>query len=254
MLQQLLPAGLFAFLLVFARLGPVFMLLPGIGEAFVPPRLRLTMALMVSLLLTPVVAGVLPAMPAAPGALIALIAGETVIGLFIGTVTRVLLSALQTAGMIIALETGLASALVTDPAGQQQGAIAGSFLFVFGVLLIFATGLYGPVFEAIVDSYAMMIPGAPLPLGDMADTIAQTVARSFAIALEISAPFVLVGLVVNLGLGLLARLLPQVQIFFVSLPLQILLGLATLSLGLAGGLLWFLNRYAGGLEQFLFPR
>jgi flagellar biosynthetic protein FliR len=254
MLQQILPAGLFAFLLVFARLGSAFILLPGIGEAFVPPRLRLAMALVVSLLLTPVVAGILPAMPAAAADLIAVVAGEIVIGLFIGTVARVLLSALQTAGMIIALETGLASALVTDPAGQQQGAIAGSFLFVFGVLLIFTTGLYRLTFEAIVDSYAMMAPGAPLLLGDIADTIALAVARSFAIALEISAPFVLVGLVVNLGLGLLARLLPQVQIFFVALPLQLLLGLATLSLGLAGGLLWFLDRYAGGLEQFLFPR
>lgn len=252
MLDQLLPAGVFAYALVFLRIGSTFMLLPGFGEAFVAPRLRLALALAITFLVAPVVAGALPPAPATVWELLLLGGGEIAVGLFIGTVARVVLAALQTAGTIIALETGLASALVNDPSTQQQSAITGNFLFVFGVLLIFVSDLHHLMLRGLADSYALMRPGVLLP-GDMAETVARTVASSFALAMQMAAPFLLVGLVVNLGLGLLARLMPQIQIFFVALPLQVLLGLATLSLGAAGGLLWFLDRFRATTSDFLLP-
>ena len=102
MLDQLLTGGLWSFMLVFARIGSAITLLPGFGEAYVSPRVRLGIALAISFIVTPLVADLLPALPGSLWAVLLLIGTETVIGLLFGTLARLLLVGLQTAGMIIA--------------------------------------------------------------------------------------------------------------------------------------------------------
>ena len=114
-LEQLVNFNLFNFFMIFARLGSAIMLLPGFGEAYVPQRVRLVFALMVSLVLMPMLADRLPAMPAAFDLFTGLLVLEIGIGIFFGMLTRLILLGAQSAGSVIALQIGLASALVSDP-------------------------------------------------------------------------------------------------------------------------------------------
>lgn len=251
MLAALLPAELFAALLVFVRVGAAVMLLPGYGEPFVAPRVRLLLALLIALLVTPALSGVLPALPADVPTLVLLIMGEALVGLFLGTIARMFMSALTTAGMVIAYMSSLANALVDDPSAAQQGSIAGSFLHVTALLIIFTLDLHHLLLAAVVDSYQLFVPGQPLPFGDFTETVARVVSKVFLLSMQIAAPFVAVGLVFYLGVGLLARLMPQIQIFFVAMPLQIVLGLMVLALSLPVVMHWFVLNLQETLGPFI---
>jgi len=135
-LNQYLPANLFAVMLVFSRIGSAVMVLPGFGDLYVPARFRLLLGLFFAMLLATALSSILPAQPGSPLVLMSLLGGEIVIGLFIGSVARLMLSALETAGAIVSLQLGLSAAQIFNPLQAQQTAIAGAFLTVFGVLLI----------------------------------------------------------------------------------------------------------------------
>ena len=106
---------------------------------------------------------------------------------------------------------------------------------------------------SLLDSYMVFPPGGPLPLGDFANVMAQMLAESFRIGLEIASPFLMYGLVFYAGMGLLARMMAQLPIFFVALPIQIMLGLFTMLLTLPAALLWFLNYYQTTFTRILLP-
>ena len=114
MADSVLALNLYAYLLVFARLGTALMLFPGFGETQVAPRIRLSIALGVSLVVLPIVAPGLPAVPVNPLELGLVLLGEIFVGFFLGTIVRMMMAAIQIAGAIIATETGLANALVPE--------------------------------------------------------------------------------------------------------------------------------------------
>ncbi len=251
MLDQLLPNDLFAIVLVFMRIGAAMMLLPGFGEAYVAPRIRLIIALALALVVTPVVSESLPPMPGDTLQLFILIGGEIVVGLFFGALARFLVSALHVAGVVIGFQTSLANAQIFDPMNAQQGSLLGTFLNVLGVFLIFVTDLHHMMLIALADSYTVFVPGTPPPLGELSHTAARFVAQSFRLGLQITAPFIVVGMVFYIGLGLLARLMPQVQVFFIAIPLQIMLGFSVMAMTLSAGMYWFLTNFESGLIGFL---
>jgi flagellar biosynthetic protein FliR len=244
MFQELLPATLFAVLLVFVRVGAALSTLPGFGEGYVTPRAKLVLAMAVSLLVTPLVAETLPGEPDQASVLLALLAGEFFIGLFIGTLARVFMSALVTGGMVMAYMSTMANALVNDPASQQQGSIIGAFLNITALVAIFGLNLHHVMLAAVVDSYVVFPAGVAPPVGDFAQLMSETVARSFLVAMKLAAPFVVAGLVLYLGIGLLSRLMPQVQIFFAAMPLQIMKGLWLLMISLPVIIAYFTGEFA----------
>lgn len=250
MLSTLLPAELFSFLLVFVRVGSAIMLMPGIGDPYVAPRVRLLFALLLAVIVTPIVAPQLPPLPGSAVSLILLLIGEIVIGLFLGGLARLLMAALTTAGMVIAYMSSLANALVDDPSAAQQGSIAGSFLAIVALLTIFTLDLHHMLLRGVVDSYQLFLPGEALPAGDMAEMVSRVVSESFLLSFQIAAPFVAVGLIFYLGIGLLSRLMPQVQIFFVALPVQIMAGLAVFFFALPVAIMWFLRHFEGTMRPF----
>lgn len=243
MLDQIIPGNIYAFFLVFARLGSVIMLLPGFGEAYVSPRVRLLFALALSAVVLPLVANVLPKMPGSPILLVIQLVTEIFIGVFIGISVRFLVSALQMAGTVLAYQSSLANAFVFDPASAQQSALSSAFLTTTGVLLIFVTNLHHLMLAGIVDSYQVFTIGASLPVSDMSETAARLLGRSFLLAMQIAAPFVVIGLLFSLGVGLVNRLIPQVQVFFIVMPMQIAGGFLVLSLTVTGAMMWFLGAF-----------
>lgn len=243
MLVEFLTLNAFAFLLVFARLGAALTVMPGFGEVTISPRVRLVFALALTVVLLPVVGTVLPDLPESPISLVLLIASEIFIGLVIGLSARIMLGALQVAGTVIAYHTGMAAAMLFDPAQGQQSAIMGAFLSTLGVTLLFLTGMHHVVLTGLADSYAVFQPGAALPFGDVADMAANLVSKSFRVGMTIAMPVVVVTMLVYVSMGLIARLMPQIHIFFLALPVQIALGLSVMALTLSAGMLFFLEQY-----------
>jgi flagellar biosynthetic protein FliR len=250
-LETLLSGSIFQFMMIFARLGTAISLMPGFGEAYVPVRVRLAFAFMVSLALMPMLAEKVPVLPAELDRFVMYLVGEIGIGLFFGTLCRVILMAVLSAGSIIALQIGIANALSVDPSTAQQAAVSGNFLMAVTLVLIFATGLDHTTLQAAVGTYMAMPPGRLPPIGDIANFDSRTVADSFTLALQMSAPFLVYGLVFTGAMGLLSRLMPTLQVFFVAMPAQLLLGLAVLAVTLSTMLIWFLDSYERLLAPFL---
>jgi flagellar biosynthetic protein FliR len=244
MLDQILPTNIFAAALVFARLGSALMLLPGIGEVYVAPRLRLVLALGITLVATPLVAPSLPRLPSSTIALLLMLGEEIAVGLFLGTIARILLAAVEVAGTVISVNLGLSAALIFNPMLQQQESITGAFYSVAGVLIIFLADLHHPMLRALVSSYGVFQPGVLFQWADFSDAVARAVTESFKIGVEMAAPFMIIGTIFYIAVGMISRLTPQLQILFVVQPLQIVAGLVAFALLLATGLQWFLERFA----------
>ena len=225
-----LPVYAATFMLVFARIGTMVMLLPGFGELSVPVRVRLTVALVLTAVLLPLHRSAYNLDLRSFGPVVVMLAQEILIGAVLGLTARLIISALQIAGSVIAQQLGLGFVTAVDPTQGQQSVIVGNFLTVLGVTLIFATDLHHLVIAALNDSYTLFQPGDIPLLGDVAALTTRTVATAFRIGIQLSAPFLLFGLLFNLGLGILSRLMPQMQVFFVGIPLSILLGFLILLL------------------------
>ena len=249
MLAELLPHQAFALLLVFVRLGSALMLLPGFGESFISPRVRLLLALTLAVVVQPVLPPVWPPLPESAAALVLLIFTEAFIGFFLGSLSRLLMAALTIGGTMIATVTGLANALTNDPTAAQQGSIAGSFLTMLALLIILVLDLHHVLLRGIIESYQLFIPGQPLLIGDISETITRVVSKAFLLGFQIASPFIAVALIFNLGLGLLARLMPQMHVFFIAIPLQIVIGMGILMIALPALLAWFI----AGFEEVMLP-
>src|SRR6202163_4577295 len=226
-----LPALAAAFLLMFARLGTMVMLMPGLGEQGIPARIRLVVALMLTLVMLPLHRAAYSVdITKTFVPLVGLLIQEFIVGVVLGLTARLALSALQVAGATIAQQLGLGFVTSFDPTQGQQGVLIGNFLAMLGVALIFATDLHHLVIAALDDSYMLFAPGEIPLLGDVAALTTRTVSTAFRIGIQLSAPFMVFGLLFNLGLGILSRLMPQMQVFFVGMPLSILGGLMLLLL------------------------
>ena len=247
-----LPALGAVFLLVFSRIGMMVMLLPGIGELSVPVRLRLTLALALSAVILPLHRNAYQVNLGQIGPMLILLGEELLIGGLLGMTARLTVSALQVAGSVIAQQLGLGFVTAVDPTQGQQGLILGNFLTILGVALVFATDLHFLVIAALNDSYTLFRPGEVPLTGDMAALITQTIGGAFRVGIQLSAPFLVFGLLFNLGLGILSRLMPQMQVFFVGLPLSILAGFMILIFVVGAMMAVFLG-YVGGVLQQLAP-
>jgi len=247
-----LSGAVLIYLLVFARVGAMVMLLPAIGEAGVPPRVRLALALAISLALTPVVSQTYGNQaPQSVFALGILLAKEITAGVLVGAMSRIIMGALSTAGYLIATQTGLGYAQTVDPEMGEQGAIVGNFFALMGAVLIFATNLHHLAIGAIQGSYTLLPPGAALPTDDMAELAIRLVTGAFVLGLQLAAPFLVFGFAVNAAVGLLARLMPQLQVFFIAMPINILAGFVLMMLLIGSMMTLFLNFYADEMGHLL---
>jgi flagellar biosynthetic protein FliR len=248
MTVTILPELAALFMLVFARVGTMVMLMPGLGERFVMMRARLVVAVFLAFLMLPI-ARPLMAVPTDPGAVFSLLIIEILIGALLGLSARLIMTALQTAGVIVANQIGLGFATAVDPAMGQQNPSIGNFLTLLGITLILVTDLHHLAIAAIVGSYSTLPPGLLPQAGDASRLGLMAVAKSFALAVQISAPFIVFGLLFNLGLGVLARLMPQFQVFFLGAPASILIGMAILAAVTGVMMTVFLGELGGFLNQ-----
>ena len=257
---QTLPFDILIMFAVFCRVGALFMTAPAFGDFSLIPRIRLVAALSVTMALAPVVVVYYPAIFTIAGlqganlslaSFVSVIAIEIGAGLFLGLMARVFVSALNVAGQIIAFQIGLSLAQIFDPTQQIQGAIIGGFLAVFGTTMIFATDLHHVLLFAVRDSYLLFMPGTILPMADMSGELVAALSAAFSLGVRLAAPFIMFGLVFYVGAGVLNRLIPQVQVFFMLLPANLMLGLFLLMLTSGLIMSFFLDAFRVFLLQFL---
>jgi len=221
--------ALWLHVLVFLRVGPVMSLFPGFGERSVPARVKLVLALVFTVAITPAAAARLEHLAAAlPGSFFWLALTETAAGLVLGIGVRLFLLGLQTAGAIAAQATSLSQIL--GNAGVTPLPAIGQLLVVAGLALAMMMGLHVRVAEMLILSYG------PLPAGQLPDPASVSewgtaqVAGAFALAFSLAAPFVLVSVLYNLTLGIINRAMPQLMVVFVGAPVITAAGLVLLAL------------------------
>ena len=228
-----LPQWAFGFVLVLARVGMTVMLLPGLGEAEIPAVIRAGLVLALVFLLLPGLAPMLPRQPDDIVVSASMLATELLVGLGLGWLARLVVLALPIAAQIVSYMLGLANVLQPDPVlGGQATALERLFAAAASVL-VFVSGLYALPLMALAGSYRVVVPGAsgtPVLVGDGVEAVINAVAESFALAMQLAAPFVLAGILWQVALGLLARLVPRLQVYFVAMPGQLLGGFVLLGL------------------------
>jgi flagellar biosynthetic protein FliR len=235
-LPALLPALTFGFLLVACRIGAAVIALPAFGEAEVPVTVKAGIALSFSAVLWPIVSPGLPPPPIDAAKAVLLVITECLVGLWLGALARMVVLVLPLAAQFVGFLLGLSSAVLFDPAFGATGTALSRLLGLGAIVLLFATGLHALPLAALVGSYAVIPAGAPFPAEAAAEAAVRMLAATFGLAFQLSGPFVLAGIVFQLALGVMSRIVPQMQVYFVAMPVQIVGGLALMAL-LAGGLL-----------------
>ncbi len=251
-LEALLSGHVFAFLIVFTRLAAAFMMFPGIGEAFVSPRIRMLFAFGFSLMLFPALSSGLPAMPQQMPTLVLLIAKETFVGLYFGTVMRLLMDILATTGSIIAMESGLSNATILNPSLATESALPSALLGATSIVLIFATGLDHMLFRALIGTYKVFPVGQELPIGDIVRSFIGLVSRSFSVGVQLATPAIVVALLLYTVLGMMQRMMPQIQLFLIMIPVQIFGGFFVLSVTIGVALAVWLRVYDETVASLFF--
>ncbi len=194
--------------------------------------------------------GRIPPPPDAMADLVKMLSYEIIIGLFFGTMLRLIMSVLENTGSVISLQMGLSNATILNPTLATQSPLTSALLSVSAVTLIFITGLDHLLFRSLMALYDAFPAGGSLMPGDMAQTIIQIMNRSFVIGIELAMPFLVIGLLMFIALGMMQKLMPQVQLFLITMPVQIWGGAILLSLTFAGILTIWLQYFNSSLDGF----
>lgn len=251
MLNEILTLDIYRFFMIFTRVSAALMLFPGFSGRLVAARVRLLIALGLALVLLPVVGPLFPPLPRNVGGLMLLIGSEALVGVYLGVVTQVLMSSLNIAGTFIGFQIGLTNAFSFDAVAEQQSSTLTALFSNIALLAILSTDLHHLMLRALADSYAIFIPGQALPMDDFSETLGHMMSASFGFGIQAAAPILAFGLIFNVGLGLLSRLAPQIQVYFVGLPLQVIAGLWMLMVVLPLLMMTFLRWFESGMIPFL---
>lgn len=240
-----------AFLVLFARVGAVLMLLPVFSEDSVPGRIRLLIASGMTAglwgLLSPAVRPALGDMAALPLVLIA----ELMTGLAMGALVKLMFAAISVASSIVSTQVGLSSAIIFDPAQAGQAALLARFVGIVAAILCMSMHVHHLWLASIISSYHVFPVGGLVPAGDFSQLAVHVVGQSMQLGIGLAAPLILYGIVFNVSLGLAARLAPAIQIYFIAQPLNLLLGVALVAATLGGALSFFADAMAAFMRSGL---
>ncbi len=216
--------------MTFLRVGAVMALLPAFGEQSVPARVRLALALAFTAITAP---AVLPLHVG--GAILLPAAAEVLAGLVLGMSLRLMVLALQTAGAIVAQSASLSQLFAS--AGAEPQPAPGVLFTLAGLALAVQAGLHVRAAELLILSYDLLPAGRIPAAGDVANWGTAAGTKALALALSLSAPFVIASVLWNVALGVVNRAMPQLMVSFIGAPalslgMLVLLALvAPLSLG-----------------------
>lgn len=241
MWEQLVRLEVYHFLYAFARVGSAFLAMPFLSSNFIPVKIRLLFTIAFSVLLTPLMVDKMPAPPTTALELARQLCGEVTVGVFMGMMPAIFMVAIDLVGINAAMATSFSNATVLDPQSSMQTTVLSSFLSLIAVMTIVATNLHHLMIGAVLDSYDLFAVGASLMTEDMKEFVAKILSLSFLCGFKIGAPFILMIVVLYTSMGIMSRLMPQLNIMFVIMPLQVYLGLALIMMSLPMIIWWFVS-------------
>jgi flagellar biosynthetic protein FliR len=220
------------FMLVVARLSGLFLVTPVFSSPMIPVRIK-TMALAtLAAMLTPIVAPHGSDVPAGALELFVSIGTEVLIGLALGYSVSLVFAAIQVAASMIDTSIGFSMATIVDPTTRTQGAVLGSFYSMIATLCFLSIGAHQWLLMGFKHSYDTVPIGAVPDIHKMLNHIFATFGDIFGMAFQIAAPVLITLLLCDVVLGIVSRVTPQMNVFFVGVPLKIGVGLAALIIAL----------------------
>jgi flagellar biosynthesis protein FliR len=228
-LEQLLNIP--GYILIFVRVASVFWLIPLFAVKNVSVYFKVAFSLVVTFVLVGVVPP--PSIGDNPYILLLAMGREALLGATIGFSIRILFTAIQAAGEIISLQTGFSFARTMDPFSQTQTGVLDLFQYYLALMVFFAVDGHHLIIKGLSDSYKQLPLASPMVTRGLIDYVIASTGTIFSIGLKIGAPVVVALFLVELSLGLLSRMMPQMNIFVEGLPVKILVGLSVLSFSLS---------------------
>ena len=243
------PETVLLVFLLFCRIGGCLMLMPGISSARVPAQVRLFIALAVTLalalMLEPSLRAVLANMPSAT--ILTLIVSEVAVGALIGVMGRVFFMALQFMATATAMFVGF-SAMPGSPIEDAEPLPAMATLITLtATVLLFLTDQHWEVLRALLASYTAWPVNQPFAIEFNLAKVVDALSGAFVIALQISSPFLVYALIINLMVGLANKLIPQIPVFFIATPFVLAGGFVIFYLTIGESLRLFMMGFMGWL-------
>ena len=213
------------FFLIFFRVGSILMTMPIFKSKSIPVLFKVGLALATSMVLFPILN--LENFPALTGFthLAIGIIGEILLGISIGLAVNFIFAGLQLAGQLAGYQMGLALARVMDPSTNRQMPLLGQFNELFALLIFITINAHHWFIRALADSYRLVPPFGFRISGSLIEQLVGMAGNMFVIAVKVGAPIIAVLLLTSIAFGLIARTVPQMNVFFVAMPLKIGVGL-----------------------------
>lgn len=231
------------FLLVVARLSGLFLLAPVFSSRMIPGRIKIMALLVLAFTMTPIVtAGSPTSLPTDGVHLAVLMLKESLIGLALGFAVSIVFSAVQVAASLIDTSIGFSLANIIDPLNNTQASIFGSFYSMVTTLSFLALNGHHFMLAGFTRSFDL-IPVEMMPRFEkMLDNAASIFLELFVMAFQIAAPVLITLLLADVVLGVVSRVVPQMNVFFVGIPLKIGVGMLAIIVALPGFVGFFENR------------
>lgn len=224
-----------SFVLILFRVASFIAALPMIGSRTLPGAIKVTLALAVSLILVPVVP--MPAPPSAVSAWVIGLLGEMIIGWVIALGAQLIFAAVDLGGEVAGLQMGFSIASVLDPNSNQPTPLIEQFYTLIAILVFFGIHADHLILRALVYSFGLLPPMTVAPTEVPMGLLVRMAGQLFVVGMKIAIPVTMVLLLANVALGILSRVVPQMNVWLMSFPITIGLGLlvmgATLSLFVA---------------------
>lgn len=216
--------------LVFVRVSAIIISMPVIGNQAVPVRVKAGLSLILTFMVAPFVAA--PELPREMLPLLIRLGGEAIIGFIIGISAQFLFASVQLAGQLVGFQMGFAIVNVVDPLSSAQVSVIAQFCFFIAMLIFLAVDGHHVFLYGMAESFKITPLMEFKMTGGLADAIVSHARGIFALGLALGAPVTVLMILVSVGLGMVARTVPQINIFIVGFPLKIGIGLIGIGLTL----------------------
>ena len=220
------------FTVVLGRVAGIFAATPIFGGKAVPMKVKAAFTFVMTLVLYPVIRLKLTELPADSVSLTLLIIRETLIGITLGLVSQAIFAAVEFCGQLVGIQMGFSIVSLFDPSQGTQTPILSVFQALLATLLFMALGVHHIFIRAIVESYQAIPLGGWHMSNELLKFVTVIVSDIFLLGVKLAAPVMVALLVTSVVLGIMARIFPQMNVFILSMPLNIGLGFLILGMTL----------------------
>lgn len=249
-LLGLSPEEFKSLVLILIRISIVLFLLPIFGGRMLPNPVKAGLALMITIVLFPVIRPDPKLFPEGLLGVVNLILAELVLGLVIGLTIRLFFAAIQLAGQLIGFQMGFAIANVLDPESGAQGSILAQMGYWIAILIFLLLDGHHVLLRALADSFSIIEVGSLGLSKGLFHKMLEASGDMFAVAIKVGAPAIAALLLTSAAFGIIAKVVPQMNILIVAFPLKIVVGLFFFGLSLEV-LLYCMQQYLVGFEGML---